>query len=368
MKLQTKFILALLAMTNFAALQAAKIKDRTELSKQGNTEGVKIQVPVQDKHVDINRIRFHQLPDGVVETFIPMQGKKHFRVLTYQNGQLADELVWDGHYEFLGGSADGSRLFLNEVKKNEKGFPVITTLVTENGKKLISHDFDVSNSECGPYYLTSFPNGSFLVVTHTDGTATIEKVEILGFNNLKQNIMLKSPRGSLGFMSVIVNDEANTLLATLEHGPIICFSLPEFERVWSINANQLPIPVVSLIPLHNDRVLGVQANNQFVIIDGKDGRIIEYENINEIRNRFKRANISLSTDMTASSGEIVLVETKNGKTTYFDLNGKKLKEYDQSTKYNKYKGKRVHFKRVGHSLRTFAIFADNVNLNIEEVK
>jgi len=169
-------------------------------------------------------------------------------------------------------------------------------------------------------------------------------------------------------MSVVVNDETNTLLATLESGPIICFSLPEFERIWSIYADQLPIPVVSLIPLHNDRVLGIQSNKQFIIIDGKDERIIAQENINEIRNRFKKANISLSTDMTTSSGEIVLVETKNGKTTYFDLNGKKLQEYDQSRKGYKYKRKGTHFKRAGGSLRTFAIFADNLNLYIEEIE
>jgi len=368
MKVQIKLVFIFLVILNFTVLQAAKIKDQTELLKQGNPGGIKFQVPVQDERVDVNRIGFQQLPDGVIETFIPMQGNKHFRVLTYRNGQLADEQVWDGQYEFLGRSADGSRLFLNEVRKNEKGVPVVTTLVTENGKKLISHDFVIFNDQCGPYYQTSFPNGSLLVVTHTDGTATIEKLEILGFNNLKQNLMMKSPKGSLGFMSVVVNDETNTLLATLESGPIICFSLPELERIWSITADQLSIPVGGLIPLHNDRVLGIQSNKQFIIIDGKEGKIIAQENINEIRNRFKKANISLATDMTTSSGEIVLVETKNGKTTYFDLNGKKLQEYDQSRKGYKYKRKGAHFKRAGGSLRTFAIFADNLNLHIEEIE
>jgi len=367
MKIKIKLILVLMAVLTFTALQATNKEAHTGLPKQGKAGAVKFQIPMQDERVDVNRIQFRQLSDGTVMTFIPMQEGKHLKMLTYRNDQLIERRVWDGQYEFVNVSADGSRLFLNEFKTNEKGIFESRIFVIEKGRKLISYDEDISNRQCDRYYLTSYPNGKFLVITDTDGTATIDKLGILGFNNFQQNLMLKSPTGSLRFMSLVVNDETNTLFAALENGSIICFSLPEFLRIWSINVDQFSTPVFYLIPLNKDRVLG-ESNNRFILIDGREGKIITQFSINEIRNRFRKTKISLSPDMTASTGEVVLVETKNGKTTDFDLNGKTIKEYNNSKKFKAQVGRPVHFKRAKHSLRTFAIFKDSENLVIEEVE
>ena len=315
------------------------------------SENKRIIVHSDGDKLDLFQIRTSALPSGETVTVLPFRSQTGHRIVRLVNERQVDETVVPGNAHFAGASADGTRIFMIEFISREDNYSDCSVFVLDRGKKVARTKLSRVFAE-NLYCRTSYPDGKFLAVLQTDGTAETRRIDLICADGDAQHLTYEVQSLKNLVRGVVVDDSREELIVSQAGKGIVCFYLSDLEHPrWTIPAGDAGEYGFNMYPLKKGLVLGSPSRHNYILFDRWTGRVVSRFSRDDIRKQLNKPDVDVSLDRSVAAGQVVILENRDEIMVSSDMDGRKLTEQDTAWIRSRRRDYgRVHPMRIQNSM------------------